>query len=166
MSKLDANTMNTGSIAESDPPKINPKAIEIIVSEIKTIAQTLPKPSSEAKDETEISSWVNARIAQYAQVIHNYGETIETVYLQVSPSALEEAVQGRYSYPVEIETWEDIKEGTYRIEFHTSNPVLDNEIGLLFGAYGEKAETEITWTLWQNDNFEIENARKIAPKFS
>lgn len=145
-------------------PTINPGHALKIVQEIKTQTQKLPQPVTTEENPGGIVAWVNARIRQYGEILQQYGEKIETVYLQVHPEDLKEAAEGTYPYSIEIEPWKDIKQGTYRIEYYTTNPVLDNEIGLMFGAYGEKTETEITWALWRNDAMEVETAQQIAPK--
>jgi hypothetical protein len=159
-----SETANQGNTHDSESLAINPGQIREIIEEIKTLTQRLPQPVTKDEDLTGIAPWVNARINQYADILKKYGEKIETVYLQVHANDLPKAIGGTYPYAIEIETWEDIKQGTYRIEYCTTNPVIDNEIGLMFGAFGGKTETEITWALWRNDKMNVETAQQIAPK--
>lgn len=112
----------------------------------------------------DLVDWVNARTMQFEKIISKYGTVVKKIYLQVNRNDLESSLNKAYNYPIEIESWGDIAEGTYRIEFETDNDTLDMRLGLLHGVFGHPSEAETVWVLWRNDNFEVDHAKQIAPK--
>ena len=108
--------------------------------------------------------WVNERAKQFAKIGEKHGLVVEKLYLQVNPEDFPKSLEKAYVYPTEIEMWDDVAQGTYRVEFETNNDQLDTVLGVFNGVYGKVSDAETTWVLWRKDQLEVQAAQEIAPK--
>ena len=133
--------------------------IEVMLTQIREKMLTLAIPESSFAP----CDWVNARVSQYTKLLEKESIFVNHVFVQVNPKNFKDFMFTN-SEMVTVESWEDVHEGTYRVEFETTNPSFDVFTGLFQGMFGVKDEVEIAWALWRTDYLNVDLASEIAKK--